>query len=245
LVGVLAWLWYRRRLPAEFAKSQVRKKWLPSKDCPALPALPEKILAEVQKYNASIFELFQQLSWSVASTRKFGEHDFSLPLTRTHFPESWDARGAPFAKDSDFQKGYIGQLVRFRARSPLAAISGFGDRFRSPTDLVTTLRNVIQMDLNALPIVPPAAGADCADGALEPTNSWALDFMIHGKMKYLWEDNGIDSTKAYKLISEFKDKAAMIVAALKAYCPSDDIVLKTFVELRAELDDRLHGEKGK
>lgn len=242
LVGVLAWLWYRRRLPAEFAKSQPRKKWLPSKDCPALPALPEKILAEVQKYNASIFELFQQLSWSVASTRKFGEHDFSLPLTRTHFPESWDARGAPFAKDSDFQKGYIGQLVRFRARSPLAAIAGSGDFFRSPTDLVSSLRNVIQMDLNALPMVPPAAGAAGLEGELEPTNSWALDFMIHGKIKYLWEDNGIDSTRAYKLIKDLEDKMLMTVAALKAYCPADDIVLKTFKELHAELVDRLKAD---
>jgi hypothetical protein len=243
LMGVLAWFLFRRRLPSTYAKSQPRKKWIPSADCPALPPLPPKILAEVQSYNASAFELFQQLSWSVASTRKFGEHDFTLPCSKRRFPETWDSRGAPFHKDSDFQKSYVGQLVRFRARSPLAAISGFGDRFRSPVDLVTTVRNVIQMDLNALPIVPPVPGPEGAQGALEPTNSWALDFMIHGKAKYLWEDNAIDATKAYKLISSFNEKTKMTVAALKAYCPADDIVLKTFVELHSELDSRLWAMK--
>jgi hypothetical protein len=246
LAAVLGWFLYRRRLPSTWAKSQPRKKWLPSEECPALPELPERILKEVQSYNASVFDLFQQLSWSVTSCKKFGEQDFTLPFSKRHFPETWDQRGQPFEKDSAFQKIYIDQLVKkLRARCPLAAISGHGDFFKSPTDLVNTLRNVIQMDLNALPIVPPAHGEDGARGALEATNSWVLDFMTHGKMKYLAEDNGIDSTKAYKLISSFKEKTAMACAALKAYAPADDIVLTTFQQLTAELDARLTGDKTK
>jgi len=93
--------------------------------------------------------------------------------------------------------------------------------------------------------VPRTQGADGAASELEATNSWILDFMLHGKMKYLAEDNGIDSTRAYKLISGFKDKIAMATAALKAYSPADDIVLKTFEQLHADLQSRLGGEKGK
>lgn len=241
LMSVLGWFFFRRRLPATYAKAQSRKKWLPSEDSPRLPPLPSKILEEVQKYNASIFELFQQLSWSVACTRKFRECDFMLPCSQRQFPSEFGQ--APMEKDSSFQSGLIGQRVRFKARSPLAAISGGGDCFRSPNDLVMNLRNIIQMDMNALPIVPPAPGQAGDRAELEDTNSWALDYMIHGKTKYLWEDNAIDSTRAYKLISGFRDKAAMMVAAIKAYSPpADDIVLKTFVLLHAELAGRLAGD---
>jgi hypothetical protein len=246
LMSVLAWFMGRRRLPSTFARSVPRKKWLPSKDSPRLPPLPSKILAEVQKYNASIFELFQELSWSVACTRKFRESDFMLPCSERQFPVEFDARGAPMEKDSSFQAGLIGQRMRFKARSPLAAISGGSDYFRSPNDLVMNLRNVIQMDMNALPIVPPAPGQAGAEAELEETNSWALDYMIHGKMKYLWEDNAIDSTRAYKLISGLKDSLAMMVAAIKAYNPpSDDIVLKTFTALHEDISTRLQGDKGR
>jgi hypothetical protein len=191
-------------------------------------------LKEVERYNDSTFELFQELAFSVASTSKFGEQDYTLPLTERRFPESFPDGKNPFGKDSSFSKPYIGQLVRFRARTPLAAIAGEGDRFRSPNDLVTTLRNIIQMDLNAIPMVH-----------LQDTNSWALDFMIHGKTKYLFEDNGMDSTQAYKYIKQFEDIVKMIAEALKAYKPGKgcnppvtDIVLQTFEELVAELSSR-------
>jgi hypothetical protein len=238
LTAILAWFLYPQRLPATYAKSQPRKKHLPSEGCPCLPTLPKAILEEVERYNDSTFELFQELAFSVASTRKFAQHDYTLPFTERRFPESWgDSRGNPFGKDSTFSKPYISQLVRFRARTPLAAIAGEGDRFRSPNDLVTTLRNIIQMDLNAIPMVH-----------LQDTNSWALDFMIHGKMYILLEDNGMDSTKAYKFIKQFEDIVKMITDALKAYkpgkkCdpPQSDIVLQTFEELVAELSSRRAG----
>jgi len=50
-----------------------------------------------------------------------------------------------------------------------------------------------------------------------------LDFMIHGKVKYLWEDNGVNATKAWKIISDFKDAVKKTAVALKIYCPPDDI----------------------
>ena len=69
---------------------------------------------------------------------------------------------------------------------------------------VPTCRNVLHLDLNAIPTVAcPPTGAD-ANRELEvrlravlsvrnvkdeqATNSWILDFMIHGQRKYLWEE---------------------------------------------------------
>jgi hypothetical protein len=189
------------------------------------------------RYSESTFEIFQQLSWTVASTRKIKQGDLTLPFSGIEFPDDWDARGEPFQKgDGSFFEGYVGQITRYRARSPFSAVSGSGDHFKSPQELVTCVRNVLHMDLNALPMVLPAAGKD---DALEATNSWAVDFMTHGSRKYLYEDNGIDSTTAWKLISEFIAKLKMAVAAIKVFAPKDDIVLVTMTELIDEMEERI------
>jgi len=238
LTGVLAWFLFRRRLPELIpTERKERKKHLPSKGSPALPKLPSEILAEVLRYSESTFEIFQQLSWTVASTRKIKQGDLTLPFSGIEFPADWDARGEPFQKgDGSFFEGYVGQITRYRARSPFSALSGSGDHFKSPQELVNGVRNVLHMDLNALPMVLPAAGKD---DALEATNSWAVDFMIHGSRKYLYEDNGIESTATWKLISEFIAKLNMAVAVIKVFAPKDDIVLVTMLELIAEMDERL------
>ena len=90
------------------------------------------------------------------------------------------------------------------------------------------------MDLGALPMIPVDASGD-----LEATNSWMLDFMMHGNKRYLSEDNGIDSSKAYSLMTKWKEAIAMTIAVMKVYSPADDIVLKTFQLLLTELDGRM------
>lgn len=71
----------------------------------------------------------------------------------------------------------------------------------------------------------------------EETNSWLLDYMIHGQRKYLWEDNGISATRAWKLIDEFLQMLKKAEKALKAFAPEKDIVLTTFGALAKELGD--------
>jgi hypothetical protein len=241
LTSVLAWFFFRQRLPTLIpTEKRQRKKHLPSKGSPVLPPLPAEILAEVKSYSSSTFEIFQQLSWTVATTRKIQQIDLTLPFSETEFPDDWDPRGEPFEKGEDsFFADYVKQLTRYRARSPFSAVSGLGDHFKTPQELVTCVRNVLHMDLNSLPIVLPAGGDD---DSLEPTNSWALDFMIHGSRKYLYEDNGLDSTMAWRLISEFVGKVRMAVAAIKVFAPAGDIVLETFEELANEMDSRLKGK---
>lgn len=208
--------------------------------------MPKKIKKEIMKYNVELFEIFQDFAWAVASTKKIGEADMALPYSQRSFRVGWDARGEPFDKKSEFAPCFIKQLVRYRSRSPFAAIAGVGDTFSSSTDLCKYVRNVMHLDLNAIPTVscPPEAGIQ-EDGELEPTNSWILDFMIHGKIVCLWDDNGINATLAWKMISEFKDSLKKTSTILKVYSPSDDIVLQTFETLADEMERYLKGEGGK
>jgi len=242
---VLAWLLYPRRLPRYVSRERVaRKKHLPSEGCPVLPPLPEDILQEVQRYNEVCLEHFQDLAWTVASTRKISDQDLELPLSGKAFRPGWDPRGTPFIKGSDFEKEFIQQIVRYRARSPFSAISGAGDEFDSPLDLATSARTVMHLDIASfLTVGAPMLGDE--EGSLEETNSWILDFMIHGKIKYLWEDNGINATKAWKLINDFKDAVKKTAQALKVFSPADDIVFKTFTALADEMDKYHKGEAGK
>mmetsp|Transcript_89239 Transcript_89239/g.277466 ORF Transcript_89239/g.277466 Transcript_89239/m.277466 type:complete len:979 (-) Transcript_89239:73-3009(-) len=243
LTSVLAWLLFRRRLPNCVPKERApRKNFLPSDGCPRLPGLPKSILEEVKSYNASVFSLFQELAWVVASTRKVGEADLALPLSERAFRPGWDPRGPPFVKGSEFEGKFVQNIVRFRARSPFSAIAGIGDVFSSPVDLANAARNVMHLDVSSLPLV----GAPMlAEAGLEDANSWMLDFMIHGKLKYLWDDNGINPTKAWKLVNDFKEAVKKVSQALKVLCPPTDIVLRTFNDLGEEINKMHSGESGK
>jgi len=240
LVAVLSWLFYRRRLPSVIpSERKHRKKHHPSEFSPKLPPLPAKIEEEVMAYNQGLFDHFQSLAWSVGSTRKMAETDLQLPISEQQFNVKWDKRGEPFPKESDFGGRY--RLIRYRARSPFSAIGGIGDTFLSQADLAKSARSVMHLDIHSfMTVACPLLGED----GLEPTNSWMLDFMIHGKKEYLWEDNGINATLAWKLISDFLAAVKKAVTALKAYCPEDDLVLTTFAALGAEIEEyHLGGKK--
>jgi len=244
LLSVLSWLLYRKRLPDILPANPVqRKKHLPSKECPKLPQLPDAILEEVIDYNKSAFEHVQELAWSVGATKKINESDLILPFSEKAFRLGWDERGMPFDTDnSSLAQSIVQQMVRYRARSPFSAISGEGDYFASPVDLVSSTRNVLHLDLNSFPaLAMPMHGQE----GLEGSNSWMLDFMIHGKIKYLWEDNGVGPTKAWKMISEFGEAVKKATAAIKAFSPKEDIVATTFEALTQEISTYLRGEGAK
>ncbi|CAE7209109.1 NAP1 [Symbiodinium pilosum] len=164
-------------------------------------------------------------------SRKHGQIDLTLPASGREFPAGLDERGEPFDKKSGLGNTLFKQAVKYKARSPFSALSGAGDFFLTPSDLSKNCRNVLHLDLNAIPTVAcPLTGAD-ASRDLEATNSWILDFMIHGQRKYLWEDNGINATRAWKLIEEFVQILKKAVKAMKAFAPEDDIVLTTMTQL--------------
>jgi len=238
-VGILAWFLFRRRLPAMLPGEHItRKKYMPSKSCPALPPLPPDMLTEIHDYNSGVFELYQEFAFAVATTEKFREADLVLPLSRREFRLGWDERGVPFGEGSEFQGEYLKQLTAYRARSPFVAIGGLGDRFASPHDLVKSIRNVLHMDISSLPIIPYTLEEDEAGETvqvLENTNSWIMDFMIHGKTKYLLDDNGIDATKAWALIAGFISKLEMLSAVVLSYSNKDDIVYVSLEKVITEM----------
>lgn len=237
LASVLAWIFFRLRLPPNVPTARPRKKYLPSEGCPKLPPLPARIRKEIQQYNKQLFEIFQQFAWAVAVTRRIGETDVTLPTSQRSFRHKLDERGEPFdGKDGAFGPELFGQLVKYKARSPFSALGGVGDQFRSPVDLCKNCRNVLHLDLNAIPTVACLPNGLSADGELEATNSWLLDYMIHGQRKYLWEDNGINATRAYKLIDEFIQMLKKAHKAFKAFAPEKDVVLTTFEDLAKELE---------
>jgi len=234
LASVLGWFFQRQRLPAGLGSKVKRTKHLPSEGCPYLPPLPDQILKQLEDYNHRVFELFQQLSWCVSSTKVICEEDLKLPFSRRIFQDGFGDKGDLFLENSTYKGMLKKQHTKFRARSPFAALSGSGDQFRTPTDLISSARNVMHMDLNMLPMIPPPAGEDISEG-LELTNSWAVDFLCHGKLKYLVDDNGLRATKAWALSQKFIESVNMSVAAMKCFAKADDIVLKTFEELGQEM----------
>jgi len=249
LTSILAWFLCRKRLPNIVPKDRVpRKKHLPSADSPALPALPPAIAEEVVAYNESVFEHVQELAWTVASTEKIGKDpqqgDMEMPLSGKTFRSGWDPRGEPFDKEkSEFAPKLIKQITRYRSRSPFTAITGDGDEFTCPADLVSSARNLLHLDMNTFPTVAVPM-LEAPAGSFEPSNSWMVDFMIHGKIKYLWDDNGIDPTKAYFLINKFKEAVKKASTALGYFAPEDDIVRKTFKLLHDEIDKLMKVKDG-
>merc|ERR1712137_163039 len=137
------------------------------------------------------------------------------------------------ADKGEFETLFKEQMIRCRSRSPFSSITGCGDQFKNPTDLIKNARCVTHFDPNSMPLVAPRMD-DL--NQLAPTNSWVVDFLMHGKKKYLLEDNGINATKAYKLITGFIDACNMLVAVLQMIAPEKDIVLETLRELASEMD---------
>jgi hypothetical protein len=236
LTTVLAWFLFRRRLPPTWPKRRTRKKHLPSEKCPALASLPSKILDEVINFNKVVFEQFQGMAWSVASTRKIGEKDTCLPFSSQQFSTSWDSRGQPFAEGSVFEKRLQKQMIRYRSRSPFVAMCGFNDTYNSLSDFVKYTRPVLHLTPTLFPMIAPAMH-DLE--SLEPSNSWAVDFLMHGKIKCLCEDNGFSPARAYKLLISFRDAVKMILDAVKRSAPADDIVVSTLEALLSEMNHLL------
>eukprot|EP00746_Dinoflagellata_sp_MGD_P125685 gnl/MRDRNA2_/MRDRNA2_60514_c0_seq1.p1 gnl/MRDRNA2_/MRDRNA2_60514_c0~~gnl/MRDRNA2_/MRDRNA2_60514_c0_seq1.p1 ORF type:complete len:1869 (+),score=477.09 gnl/MRDRNA2_/MRDRNA2_60514_c0_seq1:406-5607(+) len=244
LAGILSFLMYRQRVPRIAPQKTIRKKHLPSAECPYLKPLPDKLLATVQAYNSEVFSLFQHFAWATASKRKLQGEDYELPYTRKAFVDAWDPRGEPFDKEPPFKDKYIGQIVRFRARSPLAAVAGVGDHFGHPFDLVNTVRPCLHLDPCSLPMLLPARPVtSMKEATIEPTSSYIVDFLLHGKLKNLWNDNRINATEAYKKVSGFNMTLKMMVGAMEKFVTTQDadkdIVLVTLKALMDEIKERL------
>lgn len=247
LTSVLSWFLCRLRLPSILPRNLfARKRHQPSDRSPELPPLPTAIAVEAMENNLSVVEHVQELAWTVAATRKDMSKDTRLPTRQDEFPTAWDERGEPFAEEKTPMAAWIvKQLTRYRARSPFSAIGGNGDVFESATDIVTSTRNVMHLDMSCFPVV---AHPSHSEEGLEPTNTWMLNFMSHGRIKQLWEDNSIGPATTHRLISKYLEaikKATVMIKVFAGANAETDIVCQTFTRLAEEKEERQTGERGR
>lgn len=129
---------------------------------------------------------------------------------------------------------------KFKARSIFSGLTGLGDSFGNYRDAILNTRTAVaKVDLNTIPVVDIA----------HSRNSYLLDFLIHGRLEVLPEDNGLSMTEAYASIDSFIKSLQMVAHALKQIVPdaeeekSGDILLDALRELIQEMTARLTKQK--
>jgi len=235
LCGILAYLFFPRFVmsassapktdkpvdPAEEAEMmpawRKRRKHKPSEGCPGLPPVPPSIKEELESYNKDVLDTY--LNWvHVMSTRtpySVEANDFTLPFTARELPH--DLKSQTFPKGIANPKGKFMTWLHStnnsaQARNLFSCLQGrMGDTFMSADDAVkNTRRGVLRMDEKVLPVVESGENA---------TNSYLLDFCMHGKLSVLAADNGISATDAYRLVKDFQDALEMVLHALEKIVP--------------------------
>lgn len=154
------------------------------------------------------------------------------------------ADGGVFEDESPFFDIFKKQVIKYRARAPFSALGGEGDVFQDSFQWVTSARStMLHLDVESFPIIPPSRGE--SEG-LEAANSYALDFMMHGRLKYLAEDNGLTLTQAWKAIHDFGTSLDMLCIAIEKMCPhEEDLVRKSVEAVRSEMKVREQSEGAK
>eukprot|EP00397_Hematodinium_sp_SG-2012_P001704 GEMP01001709.1.p1 GENE.GEMP01001709.1~~GEMP01001709.1.p1 ORF type:complete len:1345 (+),score=373.38 GEMP01001709.1:450-4037(+) len=242
LAMILAHLLYRRRVTsteAAFTPYKSRRQHLPTKNCPVLDILPEKIQHVLDEYEKDVFELYQQFVHSCSATEDIDEKkDIRLPFAVVDVaPIKYPDGQNPFRKGAPFLDSYGKQLIKYKSRSPLSACSGRGDKFVNCHDIVSGVReHVVRMDYDTFPTV----------NTRETVNSWLIDFLLHGQLKFLALDNRLDLSEAYRLVANVEMALSQILGCLEKACPQmekdnktpKDIVRRTMIELHSNIKER-------
>ena len=114
-------------------------------------------------------------------------------------------------------------------RSPFVALSGWSEAFLSSRELARSLRCGVQLEATALPVLE---WTDRSDAPL-PFNSFLLDFLRHGDLDLLIEENGIARAKVFELLKRFDLILAQLVRALSLLpLPTSSPLLRAFQHLQ-------------
>lgn len=128
-------------------------------------------------------------------------------------------------------------MIKSKARSPLSATIGRGDKFRSYPDLIAGAReHVVRIDHDTFPTIHIE----------EQPNSWLIDYLLHGQMNFLTQDNHLTPGESFKLVACMVATLDQIMVCLDKSCPLNerdgvtpsDIVRRTMGELSRELKSR-------
>jgi len=240
LAVVLSHLLFRQRVTVSKKTYTVeRRNHLPSKNCPILDPLPDEIQKVVEAYDRDVFSLYQQFIHSCSGTVDLKDKDLDLPYSKARMrPERFPNKVIPFkVKESEFLKSYNDQIIKYKSRSPISAFQGKGDYFTDTRDIIDGVRDhVVRIDYDTFPTL----------NTREKANSWLIDYLIHGQLKYLTVDNRLDPSEAYNLVTKMTQALDMMLQCLEKTCPElddktkhpVDIVFSTMKALRAELGSR-------
>jgi hypothetical protein len=238
LCRILSQLFFTKRAPTNAQKGKElwrdRKKHKPYDSCPMLPPMPANIAEEVANFNKDVQNIYTNYIWSQCARTKFSAElgDFKLPYTGTTALEKFP-NGMFFDKNGGFANFWVKRVNKFKARSLFSAMKGnVGDNFLDHKDAIENTRlGIAKVDMNSIPVIQT-----------ENVNSYILDFLIHGDLKLLMTDNGINNTEAYQLIiNGFLENVKMLKHALEKITSGStkeapDVVLEALIELITELE---------
>ena len=165
---------------------------------------------------------------------------WTLPRSGLRFPHQLNAEPASLTH-SLLQQAQPSPTVRPPAasasspslpspiRSPFVSLSGWSESFHSSRELARSVRGGVHLDSTALPVLE---WVDRNDAPL-PFNSFLLDFLRHGDLDLLIEENGIARAKVFELLKRFDLMLAQLVRALTLLpLPHNSPILRAFQHLQ-------------
>eukprot|EP00696_Hemimastix_kukwesjijk_P003930 gnl/Hemi2/14832_TR5030_c0_g1_i1.p1 gnl/Hemi2/14832_TR5030_c0_g1~~gnl/Hemi2/14832_TR5030_c0_g1_i1.p1 ORF type:complete len:1741 (+),score=571.48 gnl/Hemi2/14832_TR5030_c0_g1_i1:323-5224(+) len=180
----------------------------------------------VNRHNAIALDTFIRYCRTFARTIPASAADHTLPLSNVAFPQGPLAEGGLLAS------------TRFVARSAFTALSGQGDSFGSVRQLVMDVRPGIWLEESGIPV------CEWQDmhGRPLPLNRYAVDFLKHGNLDVIANDNGL-ADKAWEQIKEVSivlkslKKAVAELNLDNAPGNEHEFIIKALTRLSKEFND--------
>ncbi|TPX55910.1 hypothetical protein PhCBS80983_g04932 [Powellomyces hirtus] len=192
LLTVLAHLFGRRRLPAnmsDFREELIKRS--PSKVF--LEPLPPAVVKVLKTHNDLVFEVMSSYIKHYVETLDH-EDTAKLPLSGKSYPKAIEKAET---SQSPFMENLANTALKYTARSPFVALSGFDDTFASVKELSQTLRSGVTLQASVVPMV-----SELLDDSIV-LDSYVVDFYQHGQFKALVDGNGIRRGDVWQMLKDF------------------------------------------
>ncbi|KAJ3160876.1 hypothetical protein HDU86_008237 [Geranomyces michiganensis] len=189
LLHCLSHLFCRRRMPAvlreikhDSIKGSLFKVFL--------EPLPQEIRDVLRSHDELVLSVVDSFVKNFVQTLE-PETTVQLPLTGKSFTKSGPA-------SSGFAKTLATTALKYEARSPFVAISGYDDAFSSVDELVRTCRPGVTLQSTVAPLVSELLDENVV------LDAYILDFYNHGLFSILVEANGIEKGNVWPMLYEFR-----------------------------------------
>ena len=182
-----------RNVQQEFIETVVRR-------CPSvvfLPALPAEAAELLRKHNMETLATFSTYV-KTFTEQHIEEEEIELPFTHTRV-------GGTGNKEASEALNVSPPTI---TRSAFVALSGLGDDFKSVSDLCTSVRSKVFLESAVVPHL------EFYPDSAKIFNAYLLDFLKHGSLQPLEDDNGIRKGDVWFYLNDFSLILATIVTSL-------------------------------